>query len=198
LVNSSDVNYHTDSNSASRLKNNLHSNSEASAIPSVNSEASAYNINNTSDGKYNNNAIKPLLAPTNSRKSAIEAAPSSSLDLSDSISSSTANSRFSNLELSTKFKDLKSANLGFLSSDKNIRLLSKLHTSKGQFNLSDKNSNLSDIISEFNNNSAVTKELAVYNSSTKDWVSENTVNKLSSLNNSTGSLNSPVYSNDPN
>jgi hypothetical protein len=168
LVNSSDVNYHVDSNNASRLKANLHSSSEATAIPSVNSEASAYNINNTSDGKYNNNSIKPLLASTNSRKPAIDVTPSYSLDLSDSVSSSTTNSKFSNLELSTKFKDLKSPNLGFLSSDKNIRLLSKLHTSKGQFNLSDKNSNLSDIISEFNSNGALTKELAVYDSSNKD------------------------------
>jgi hypothetical protein len=168
LANSSDNNYHVDSNSASRLKNSLQYNSEGSSIPSVNSDGSAYNINNTSDGKYNNNSIKPLLASTNSRKPAINVSDTTGLDLIDSATSSIAASKFSNLELSTKFKDLKSPNLGFLSSDKNIRLLSKLHTSKGQFNLSDKNSNLSDIISEFNNNGALTKELAVYNSSGKD------------------------------
>jgi hypothetical protein len=168
LTNSTDANYYTDSNSASRLKSSLHNNSEGISAASVNSNASSYNINNTSDGKYSNNAIKILLAPTSSRKAAINVGATSDLDLTDSVASSTTDSKFSNLEHSTKFKDLKSANLGFLSSDKNIRLLSKLHTSKGQFNLSDKNSNLSDIISEFNNNSALSSELAVYNSSSKD------------------------------
>jgi hypothetical protein len=168
LTNSTDANYYTDSNSASRLKSSLHNSSEGISAASVNSNASSYNINNTSDGKYSNNAIKILLAPTSSRKAAINVGATSDLDLTDSVASSTTDSKFSNLEHSTKFKDLKSANLGFLSSDKNIRLLSKLHTSKGQFNLSDKNSNLSDIISEFNNNSALSSELAVYNSSSKD------------------------------
>jgi hypothetical protein len=168
LANSSDTNYHVDANSANRLKSNLYGSSEVASIPSINSEGSAYNISNTSDGKYANNAVKPLLASTNTRKSAIDVTPTTNLDLSNSAASSTINSKFSNSELSSKFKDLKSPNLGFLSSDKNARLVSKLHTSKGQFNLSDKNSNLSDIISEFNNNGALTKELAVYNSSSKD------------------------------
>ena len=198
LSNSLDDNYYKDLSTTNRIKDTISSTLEERSLPSISTDSASYNINNTTDGKFSSNPVKSLLAPNN-RKPSIDAAQVSNLDLiNNNYDASTIASKFSNLEASSKFKDLKSPNMGFLSSDKNSRLISKLHTSKGQFNLSDKNSNLADIMSQLSSNSSSSSESAIYSSSSNDWVPSNTLNKLSSFNSSTGSLNSPIYSNDSN
>jgi hypothetical protein len=169
LSTSYDENLHSDLKNSNRLKVNLDLTSDNNFSSLLNTDSSAYNINNTTDGKFNNNPVKSLLASSATRKPAVDASQPSNLDLSSATSAgSTIDSKFSNIESSSKFKDLKSPNMGFLSSDKNSRLVSKIHTSKGQFNLSDKNSNLADIMSYINTEGSSSSEMAIYNSSDND------------------------------
>jgi hypothetical protein len=138
------------------------------SVTALDNNADSYNLNNTSDGKFHNNALKPLAANTLQRKPAIITSNSNNVDLESSNFANEANEKFSNVESSSKFKDIKSPNMGFLSADKNTRLISKLHTSKGQFNFSNNNSNLADILNSIEPNSATVSEGALYDSSSKD------------------------------
>jgi hypothetical protein len=169
LANNHSENYHSDLENSSRFGASLNTSSDIANTSSSSTDAASYNVNNTTDGKFSNNSVKPLLAASSNRKLAIDTRQPSSLDLgSNNNDNSTISSKFSNIESSSKFKDLKSGNMGFLSSDKNSRLISKIHTSKGQFNLSDKNSNLADIMSQINLQGTSNNELAIYNSSSND------------------------------
>lgn len=122
-----------------------------------------FNINNTSDGKYYNNPLKVTLNLANARRLGLNLPVSNNFDLDTNFNLTEAVSKFSNSELSSKFKEFKSGNMSLLSSDKNIRLISKLHTNKGQLNLSHEASNLDDVLSKLH--SAVTDENEIYNSS---------------------------------
>jgi hypothetical protein len=169
LSNGRSESYYSDLENSARLNSSLSITSDSNNASLSSTDAAAYNINNTTDGKFSNNSVKPLLAINNVRKPAIDAVQISDVDLSSNTNdSSTISSKFSNIESSSKFKDLKSANMGFLSSDKNSRLVSKIHTSKGQFNLSDKNSNLADIMSQISSEGSLSSELAIYNSANND------------------------------
>jgi hypothetical protein len=123
----------------------------------------ALNVNSTSDGKYYNNPLKVALDPTNTSRLALDLPLNNSFDLNTSFNLNEAVSKFSNIELSSKFKELKSSNMGFLSPDKNTRLIGKLHTSKGQLNFSHGSSNLADVLN--NIRTAATNENEVYKSS---------------------------------
>jgi hypothetical protein len=153
------------------------------------------NINSTSDGKYYNNPMKVALSPSNSRRLALNLPVNSNSDLNTSFETNEITAKFSNLELSSKFKDLKSGNMSFLSPDKNTRLINKLHTNKGQLNFSHETSNLDDVLNRIN--LTATSENEIYNSANSAWVSPVSLNKTSALNIATGSSNSPVYSNNP-
>jgi hypothetical protein len=80
------------------------------------------NINTTTDGKYYNNPVRLLLSPSFSRKLAMNLPILDHLDLGTNSALSEAASKFSNVESSSKFKDLKSGNMSFLSPDKNGKL----------------------------------------------------------------------------
>lgn len=122
-------------------------------------------INSTSDSRYFSNPVRPLTAMPQSPKNAANLQINNYSDLavlqpSDEISSSQNNSTsFS------RFKELKSPNLGFLSSDKNSRLISKLHSSKGQYNLAKNSNNLLDLVSTLTHDTSSTPESAIYDSS---------------------------------
>jgi hypothetical protein len=122
----------------------------------------AINVNNTSDGKYYNNPMKVALSPNNSRRLALNLPINPNSDLNTSLETNEITTKFSNLELSSKFKDLKSGNMSFLSPDKNTRLVNKLHTSKGQLNFSHETSNLDDVLNRIN--LTATSENEIYNS----------------------------------
>jgi hypothetical protein len=160
--------YYLDLEKSNRLKDSISLISDSSTNTFLSTDPASYSVNNTTDGKFSNNLVKPLLATNSTRKVAIDGSEASNLDLANANVSSVISSKFSNLESSSKFKDLKSPNMGFLSTDKNSRLISKIHTSKGQFNLSSKNSNLADIISQVNSESSSNSDLAVYNASIND------------------------------
>jgi hypothetical protein len=159
----------SDINNSNRLNTTTlyHSDKKNSSQPFSLNESS-YTINTTTDGKYNNNPVKPLLSSSSLKKPAVDSNTFIDLDIPNSNFSDSASNRFSNISSSSKFKDIKSPNMSFLSSDKNSRLISKLHSSKGQFNMSYRNSNLLDIISEISNNKSATNESAIYNSSNSD------------------------------
>lgn len=154
-------------------------------------------VNNTSDGKYHNNPVRPLLTSPQSRKSAVQPNLHSYTDLLtyyplDEVSSSKSNASSHLLS-----KELKSPNLGFLSADKNSRLINKLHSSKGQLNLSPSNVNLTDAILSSKGAVSSVNESNVYDNSNLFWNSLPVVSKLSALNNATTNAGSPIYSNDP-
>jgi hypothetical protein len=122
-------------------------------------------INSTSDSRYFSNPVRPLTALPQPPKNAANLQINNYSDLlvlqpSDEISSSQNNSISF-----TRAKELKSPNLGFLSSDKNSRLISKLHSSKGQHNLSKNSNNLLDMVSTLTHDASSIAEPAVYGSS---------------------------------
>lgn len=164
------ANYPTDTHfsdfaASNRLSSQLStSNPSGSNLPVLpNSSDNSTNINTTTDGKHYANPLKFSLASASTRKSTTNLPVSEHTDLAHQLKYSEAEAVFANNELSSKFKDLKSPNLGFLSPDKNARLVNKLHTDKGQFNFSSSNSNLSDILS-----GAGSSEASLYNTSTSD------------------------------
>jgi hypothetical protein len=154
-------------------------------------------VNSTADGKFTSNTLRSLLASFSSRKNVFNSPIIPQSDLLINVPTSQVYATLINNSSSSKFKELKSPNMGFLSTDKNSRLISKLHSSKGQYNFSHKNNNLQDIISSIADNNTSPNELNSYNFSNSSWASNSVVNKLTSLNSVTGGLNSPIYSNDP-
>jgi hypothetical protein len=67
-----------------------------------------------------------------------------------------------------KFKDIKSPNLGFLSSEKNIRLVNEVNPSKFSASMLQGVNNLDDIVSTSINESILPNQYAVYSSSKND------------------------------
>jgi hypothetical protein len=122
-------------------------------------------INSTSDSKYYTNPLKSFVSLPSLRKNAVNLPVSSYLDLSVYNPTSEVLTSYANNSMSTKFKELASPNLGFLSSDKNSRIISKLHSSKGQFNLSPNSNNLLDIIDYAGAANSSISEFSLYSNS---------------------------------
>jgi hypothetical protein len=131
-------------------------------------QLNTYDVNATSDGKYYNNAIRSLLSPSIYRKSAAEADETTNVDLQVSNNLTTITQKFSNTEKISRFKDLKSPNMGFLSSDKNSRLIAKMQSSKGQHNFSSSTNNLEDAVTFLTKHNTSPNESAVYSASNED------------------------------
>lgn len=164
-LNSTRKDYYNDLTRSSRLNSSIDTlrlNSDANQ-KFLDLSRNSLNINNTSDGKYYNNPLKILLNQNNTRRLALDLPLNNNPDLITSLDLSRVTDKFSNIELSSKFKELKSSNMGFLSPDKNTRLLDKLCTSKGQLNLSHETSNLDDVLNKVH--LASTDENEIYNSS---------------------------------
>jgi hypothetical protein len=73
-----------------------------------------------------------------------------------------------NVGNSFKFKDNKSTNMGFLSSEKNVRLIDNLNPSKLNSSLSEGNNNMEDIVSNSIGESIVPNTYNIYSSSKND------------------------------
>merc|ERR1711968_62413 len=99
-------------------------------------------------------------------------ATSLSLGLSNDLSSinvsTTPVAESSNVTFTNKFKDLKSPNLGFLSSEKNTRLLDKVNPSKTNFNLSQHSNNLNSIVANTILNNQSSNESSLYDNSSQE------------------------------
>jgi hypothetical protein len=188
-------NYYSDLSQSSRLSSSiaaLYLNSDINQ-KFLDLSRNSLNINSTSDGKYYNNPLKIALNSSNVRRLALDLPFNGNLDLIINLNLSEVTNKFANTESSSKFKELKSGNMSFLSPDKNTRLIDKLHSSKGQLNFSNGSSNLDDVLNRVH--TAATDENEIYSSSNLSWVSPTVIDKVSSLNISTGNSNSPIYSN---
>jgi hypothetical protein len=135
---------------------------------SVNSlvEAPTYqnSVASTIDSKSHTNSLKYMdLSKTQS--------PSTLATKSDLTSLSSEGLPYAsdnNLGLSFKFKDNKSPNMGFLSSEKNIRLIDNVNPTKLSPSLSINNNNLEDIVSNSIGDSIVPNNYNVYSMSNND------------------------------
>jgi hypothetical protein len=99
-------------------------------------------LNNSTDGKYFGNPVKYAL-----HGSSPSTRNTDGIDYNNSTISNYSNTNHTN-----RFKDLKSGNLNFLSSDKNIRLLDKVSHNKPNFNFSSA-TGMKDIFSHVSNES---------------------------------------------
>jgi heme/copper-type cytochrome/quinol oxidase subunit 2 len=160
----------------------------------LNKPASLSLINATSDGKSFSNPMKYLLNFHSKKPStALSTEPNSdlySIDYSTSPASELSNESFTN-----KFKDLKSPNLGFLSSEKNIRLLDKVNATKTNFSLSQHSNNLNSIVANTLLSNQGSNESSLYDNSSKDWLSPDVYSTLASNSFATASSHTPIYSN---
>jgi hypothetical protein len=116
----------------------------------------------TNDSKFHSNPFKFYL----SKPSDVNASLFSDIPVTSSGSSPVDN--LNNVSQSYKFKDVKSSNLNFLSSDKNVRNLDQSSLSKNNFNMMSDNTNLSSLISSTlsSNGASSTNELNLYEAST--------------------------------
>jgi hypothetical protein len=137
-------------------------------------------LNNSSDGKYFGNPVKYALHGSSSSTRSTDG-----IDYNNSTISN-----YSDVNHTNRFKDLKSGNLNFLSSDKNIRLLDKVSHNKPNFNFSS-STGMKDIFSHASN------ESELFDSSNSSWVNNKSANILANTSFNTVSSHTPIYSNSP-
>jgi hypothetical protein len=108
------------------------------------------------------------LNPSNFRKLSLPLPANELVDLSVNLGLTETHSKFSNIESSSKFKELKSGNMNFLSPDRNTRLIDKLQSNKGQLNFSNESSNLNDVVNKITISGSSVSENEIYNSASND------------------------------
>ena len=145
----------------------------------------------TTDSKGHNNSLKYSLDTKGSSTTSL---------LSTSDLQSVSNDCLPYLEESNapktfKFKDLKSPNLGFLSSEKNVRLSDNVNPTKYNPSLSSYSNNLEDIVSSYINESITPNNYNMFSSSSNDWVSTSRIVNLSSFDTAMTPSHTAVYSN---
>jgi hypothetical protein len=130
------------------------------------SEMPSYQNSNgsTLDSKSHNNSLKY----TDYSKYNSNIVDSLSSDLTALSSSSAPHSSDDNLGSSFKFKDNKSPNLGFLSSEKNIRLIDNINPSSLNPSLSSNTNNLEDVVSGSIGSSILPNTYNIYSMSRND------------------------------
>jgi heme/copper-type cytochrome/quinol oxidase subunit 2 len=169
--------------------------SETSAGNALNHQSylnNRYTISSTSDGRSYTNPFKYYLGkPSNTTNGS-----SSDLPRINDINSPADNK--SNASSSYKFKDLKSANLNFLSADKNVRNLDQFSLSKPNFNFMSSNNNLSSIVANTIDSSkdSSTNELALYGASSSDWSNTEASKTLMASQLTLTPSHTPIYSNE--
>jgi len=133
------------------------------------SSLSNKNVSLTTDAKYVSNPFKYLLHtnPKSKNGELLTHKPNIGADMVKYNSSSPAINS-TNTSSSFKFKDMKSGNLSFLSSDKNVRNLDQVSLSKSNINFMSDNNNLSSIISSTINKGASSSELNLYSNSSNN------------------------------
>jgi hypothetical protein len=124
-------------------------------------------INSTSDGKSFSNPMKYILN-FSPKKPAASLSLGVGNDLSAINVSTTPAAGSSNDTFTNKFKDLKSPNLSFLSSEKNTRLLDKVNPSKTNFNLSQYSNNLNSVVANTILSNQSSNESSLYDNSSKE------------------------------
>jgi hypothetical protein len=115
----------------------------------------------TTDSKPHTNSLKYSL--TNKNESFSSASQLS--DLQTSQSHSLPYSQENSEPRTFKFKDLKSPNLGFLSSEKNVRLIDSINPTKFNPSISNSSTNLEELVADAIGESIVPNMSSVYSSS---------------------------------
>jgi Tfp pilus assembly protein PilV len=152
-----------DLNLAAQLNDSTSANS--TAVSSLSEMPSYQNSNgSTLDSKSHNNSLKYI----DHSKYNSNTVDYSSLDLTALSSPSTPHSLDDSVGLSFKFKDNKSPNLGFLSSEKNVRLIDNINPSNLNPSLSSNSNNLEDVVSNSIGNSIVPNNYNLYSMSKND------------------------------
>jgi hypothetical protein len=152
-----------DLNLATQMNNSASVNS--ATISSMSEMPSSQNSNgSTLDAKSHSNSLKYA----DYSKSSFNTIDSLSSDLTALNASGTPHSSDDNVGLSFKFKDNKSPNLGFLSSEKNVRLIDNINPSNLNPSLSSNVNKLEDIVSSSIGNSILPNTYNVYSMSKND------------------------------
>jgi uncharacterized protein (DUF1499 family) len=137
-------------------------NVNSAAIASVLETPTMHNsVNSTDDSKGHTNAVKYVdyskSTQSNYQSTLSDLAPLNSSSLPSSIDDNTGSS--------FKFKDNKSPNSGFLSSEKNVRLIDNVNPTKFNASLSKSNNNLEDIVSSITGESVLPNTYSLYSMS---------------------------------
>jgi hypothetical protein len=150
------------SNSSDNTSTSLEATNHASYISNKQS------ISSTSDSKFHANPLKVYLAKSNAAVTSVGTLPSG--DLPSGIKSSSPATNKTNTSSSYKFRDLKSSDLSFLSSDKNVRNLNDISLGKNNFNLVSESNNLSSLVSNTidSEKHSSANELSLYSASTNN------------------------------
>jgi hypothetical protein len=119
-------------------------------------------VSATSDSKFQTNPFKSYLVKANTSPHI------NSDDLPTTVNNQSPAINKTNSSYSYKFKDLKSSNLNFLSSDKNVRNLDQISLSKNNINMISGNNNLSSLVTTSINSSgdSSSSEFGLYEAST--------------------------------
>jgi hypothetical protein len=154
-----------------------------------------FSISATNDSKFHQNPYKVYLSKR--AKSTSTPTFTYDIDLPTQVEGNSPAVNKVNNSYSYKFKENKSSNLSFLSSDKNIRDLSQSSLAKNNFNSMSKNTNLSSLVSSTidSEGSASANELSVYNSSLAKWANNEAYKFFSSSDLVLDTSHTPVYSN---
>lgn len=177
--------------STNYIANSLSTTAADTAVKHLNYLGNKQTISATSDSKSYANPFKFYLGKSSSFTS------DSNTELPVINNSASPIENKNNINYSYRFKDLKSSNLNFLSSDKNIRNLDQFSLAKSNFNLISTNNNLSSIISSTidSNKDSSANELALYNSSELNWSNSESIKTLLSSELTLTPSHTPIYSN---
>jgi len=122
----------------------------AESIKHANFESNKSLLNSTTDSKFYPNPVKSYLSKPKQAsgvRAQVDLSVTSSADLPSGIRAQSPAVNKTNNSSSYKFRDLKSSDLSFLSSDKNIRDINQVSLGKTNFNLMSENNNLSSLVS---------------------------------------------------
>lgn len=148
-------------------------------------------VSATSDSKFQTNPFKSYLAKANTSPHI------NSDDLPTTVNNQSPAINKTNSSYSYKFKDLKSSNLNFLSSDKNVRNLDQISLAKNNINMISGNNNLSSLVTTSINSSgdSSSSEFGLYEASTTNWANKEATKTLMSTDLTLSTSHTPIYSN---
>ena len=178
----------------SNLYSTITSSASASSINSnfFSENPTAQNsMSSTTDAKGHSNALKYVSASKGNSSSVLN----SYSDLQRSSVSSLPYLGEDDSSQTFKFKDNKSPNLGFLSSEKSVRLINEVNPSKFNSSFSTASNNLNDLVSNSIGDSITPNLSNVYSGSKNDWIDSNRLINLSTFDTTMTPSHTAVYSN---
>jgi hypothetical protein len=145
----------------------------------------------TTDFKSHSNALRYSAVP----KGSSLASNRSMSDLQQANSSGLPYAEEDKSPRTFKFKDSKSPNLGFLSPEKNVRLIDAVNPTKFNASLSNSTNNLNDIVTNSINESITPNSYNLFSSSENEWVATNRLRDVASFDTAMTPSHTAVYSN---